>query len=676
MKEHAALFIFRVVWNCSEDTTDLAERLISYARAYSEHALTDIQDINFVVSTITGVVTSSHGARQAQPQNRTILPRPGIAFIVCYSPTAKTSETTFIDIAHRIGMSSHSIDITTKEIDAKSKDPSIRILTQCCAAFKDVKLPYARQILDNSLEYTTEHYPGAPVCEDPAHVVLVNPAFSMLVVKLVERLKSLKMDITLSDRRESRDFQLFRPDAPKGVDRSMDIILRYLHERHLRIHSGHVYQKAEKAKFTFQRVASVESMLHKSQAEPFIAGNVSIAHLGALTKFLAHPDFSRAPQLKIDEDLIEINNERCWDLSKMEFVDVPLKDDQIGKLSPRAYFDWDEDTVPNPIPFINLVLNSFSVEEQRALFLAKWYQLMFYHRHQMKTPALMVVGPHDCGKTTMINPILELIPVEYIGSITKENQFSTSSINKDTRLTFVDEFEADRLTASQAKATLQGGVAVTSQKHKKVDIFYNRSQFFLTANVVPHWGADDINVKRRLEIFEMQRLPNIDPSVSQWLQDNAFECILWVGVTLRQLMHLVDKKELFFFYEPLPYSRKTVMVNRLDRTLQKPMPVLSKDNDGLLTLFNVPDEEVPDEEEGDATSTAYNDNDSTAANNSEDENDDDTTAANNSEGEIDENTSLRDIFDSASVSDASSVVGSLNVDVDFNKHDFDKNDIL
>ena len=93
-------------------------------------------------------------------------------------------------------------------------------------------------------------------------------------------------------------------------------------------------------------------------------------------------------------------------------------------------------------------------------------------------------------------------------------------------------------------------------------------------------------------------------------------------------------------------------------------------------MFNVPDEEVPDEEEGDATSTAYNDNDSTAANNSEDENDDDTTAANNSEGEIDENTSLRDIFDSASVSDASSVVGSLNVDVDFNKHDFDKNDIL
>ena len=76
---------------------------------------------------------------------------------------------------------------------------------------------------------------------------------------------------------------------------------------------------------------------------------------------------------------------------------------------------------------------------------------------RMKVRKLMVVGPIDCGKTSIINPILEMIPSEHVASITAENQFSCSMLNDDTLLTFVDEFTEKHLSARDAKSVLQGG---------------------------------------------------------------------------------------------------------------------------------------------------------------------------------------------------------------------------
>ena len=68
----------------------------------------------------------------------------------------------------------------------------------------------------------------------------------------------------------------------------------------------------------------------------------------------------------------------------------------------------------------------------------------------------MVWGPTNCGKTTLLNPILAFIPHQNVATLTKEGRFSLAMVNRTTELTFVDEFEAANLSAEQAKQVLQG----------------------------------------------------------------------------------------------------------------------------------------------------------------------------------------------------------------------------
>ena len=68
----------------------------------------------------------------------------------------------------------------------------------------------------------------------------------------------------------------------------------------------------------------------------------------------------------------------------------------------------------------------------------------------------MVWGPTNCGKTSLLNPILAFIPHQNVATLTKEGRFSLAMVNRTTELTFVDEFEADNLSAEQAKQVLQG----------------------------------------------------------------------------------------------------------------------------------------------------------------------------------------------------------------------------
>ncbi len=597
MKNVAALYVFRCLWNCTEDTRVVGERLICYARSYAEHILSKIQDVHFVISSLTGV---QQNAKKKSGNSNPNPVKPGISFIVCYTPSAICNEDTFVDAMHRIGLSHHHlVDMTAKSIDSRSKDLNERLLAQCSMALKDAKTPYITDLLKTSIDYTSSVYPDLAIPNAPTMVTLINPVFNLVVGPLCEKLMSLKFNIEGKTVSSHQPIRVYRSEPPKGMDKSVDIMVNYLTDKDLRIHNGYVYQRAPGSRVTFSRTMSVESFIHKSQADPFIAGNVSVSHLSGLIKFFGHPDYSRTRQLKIDEDLIEVQGGKCWNLSKMEFVDIPIAESDIGIISPRAFYRWNPEDEPLPYHFIEMIQNSFPDVARRNMFLCKWYQLLFFHRHQLKTPALLVVGPKDCGKTTLINPILELIPHEFLASITKENQFSTSSINKNTRLTFVDEFSSDRLSADQCKSTLQGGFNVTSHKHKAVDIFYNRSQFYLTANNVPNWGAEDVNVKRRLEIFEMLPLANVDTTISQWLTDHAFECILWAGKCVRSALDTLPRKELFFFHEPLPVSRQSLLVDNMEKMFRRPMNVVMRADDDTLSLFENDNDDEDDDDQDD-----------------------------------------------------------------------------
>ena len=129
--------------------------------------------------------------------------------------------------------------------------------------------------------------------------------------------------------------------------------------------------------------------------------------------------------------------------------------------------------------------------------------------------------PKRLWKTTWVSVFLSVILFRYIASITKEKTFSTAMINADTQLVFLDEWSPDHLQSDTAKLLL-----ISAVKYEKARMFRNNSAFYITTNNVPNLGEDeDANVKRLLQIFETQSMPNTDSKIEPWYRQNSMYCL-------------------------------------------------------------------------------------------------------------------------------------------------------
>ena len=255
-------------------------------------------------------------------------------------------------------------------------------------------------------------------------------------------------------------------------------------------------------------------------------------------------------QIEMDYDLIEVRNDKCFQISARKFIATPLHENKRGLISPRAFQDYNPDKIPRPKYFTSSILNSFPEDQIRARFLNKLYQLLLSFRLPQKVRRLVTYGAKDSGKTTWLSIFLGIIPRKYIASITKEGKFATSGIKDDTMLVFIEEWTSQHLTSDVAKAVLQGGLMVTAVKSKEQRIVSNKVPFYITTNNLPDFGEEEENVKRRLAIFKTKSLPKTEPGVDQWLENNAMECIAWMAKEINRSRHLIEKNELFYEQEP------------------------------------------------------------------------------------------------------------------------------
>ena len=120
-------------------------------------------------------------------------------------------------------------------------------------------------------------------------------------------------------------------------------------------------------------------------------------------------------------------------------------------------------------------------------------------------------------------------------------------INKDTQLVFLGEW-SDRTRASDmAKVVLQGGFMVQAIKHGKPRSMENRIPFYITANDLPCFGDDDVNVRRRVRVFTTKSLDSCKTHVNRWIKDNPMDCIVWCAQEIaKNLLYLVDPDERWY----------------------------------------------------------------------------------------------------------------------------------
>ena len=119
-------------------------------------------------------------------------------------------------------------------------------------------------------------------------------------------------------------------------------------------------------------------------------------------------------------------------MTKRAFINHPIEQKDIGKISPRMYVPYDSTTAHDPKYFRESVINSFEDPKERVNFLNEFLQCLMCGRMPQKVKKLVVMGPKDSGKTTWTSVFLGIIRRKFIASISQVNQFSCAMINEDT----------------------------------------------------------------------------------------------------------------------------------------------------------------------------------------------------------------------------------------------------
>jgi hypothetical protein len=99
---------------------------------------------------------------------------------------------------------------------------------------------------------------------------------------------------------------VYRTEEPKGVDRSMEHLLKFMSVAGFAVRQGYVYAQPPGARFTYERADTVENFVHQVQGNGMCRGLISIGHISSLISIMSHPQFSMMPQIEIDYDLIEV----------------------------------------------------------------------------------------------------------------------------------------------------------------------------------------------------------------------------------------------------------------------------------------------------------------------------------------------------------------------------------
>ena len=87
---------------------------------------------------------------------------------------------------------------------------------------------------------------------------------------------------------------------------------------------------------------------------------------------MSNPECELFPQMKINFDLIEVDDLKFFSISQRKFIDCSLNDEDFRKVSPRMYIKYDSSKDPEPGYFKDGVLNSFPDLPGRMKFLTNF----------------------------------------------------------------------------------------------------------------------------------------------------------------------------------------------------------------------------------------------------------------------------------------------------------------
>ena len=190
--------------------------------------------------------------------------------------------------------------------------------------------------------------------------------------------------------------------------------------------------------------------------------------------------------------------------------------------------------------------NSFPDLTVRINFLNHFYQCLLYGQLPLKARKLVAVGDSDSGKSSWAKVLSGLVPENKTATISKEKVFGTSLIDESTQLIYIDEWSVNTLSSEDAKILLQGGQYTVARKHKAPAMINNRAGMYITCNVLPDFKEEQGNIERRLAIYQTKSLTEKNVEAPEWMQRNAFQCLIWIINEINRNINLVNEDERFY----------------------------------------------------------------------------------------------------------------------------------
>ena len=94
-----------------------------------------------------------------------------------------------------------------------------------------------------------------------------------------------------------------------------------------------------------------------------------------------------------------------------------------------------------------------------------------------------------------------------------------------------------------AKSVLQGGFMIKSVTPKCIN---NTAPCYITTNILPNFGAEDVNVQRRIICFETTSLQVTATNADKWMRSKCMHCITWMIQEIEQHKALINEDEILY----------------------------------------------------------------------------------------------------------------------------------
>ena len=314
------------------------------------------------------------------------------------------------------------------------KNPFMQDLVS--SSFKHCYQDEARKVIGNDGLCTQE----LDECgtENVVRVTLVNPKFHTSLLSAVELLTAAKLQLdkfgfesstTTSQASTSQLSMTCDEDKMLSADKLAILVndiaiamgkLGYASYR------GKVYKKNDQARYTYSYKCEARAFVNTLATNEFFKSRL-LREMKRVIDLLSDPFCELFSPLIINYDLIEVKDGHCWSISRRDFVEDAIEEQQVGKISPRAFCSFDSARNPDPKYFREVLENSLSPQEV-AKFCDDFLKLLLYNKKEHKDKVPCLVGDANSGKTGLFMPILGLIHHSNVATMTKQKVFNKSMI--------------------------------------------------------------------------------------------------------------------------------------------------------------------------------------------------------------------------------------------------------